>query len=72
MKWIEWVPKNTPKHIIGRYTERVFDPIDGRFEPQSIEAFCSQCQTPFKRVCESGRPREWITRFVMVHRHGAA
>lgn len=67
--WIDWTPLRAPSHITGRYTARVFDPETRTFDEQQIEAYCSRCNTSFKRACNSGRPREWIAKFAAVHRH---
>jgi hypothetical protein len=69
LSWIAWVPLSAPAFITGRYAERVFDHETRTFDPQAVEAACGKCKAILRHSCESGRPREWIARFVTVHRH---
>jgi hypothetical protein len=71
-RWIAWTPSSSRPHITAQYTERVYDYETRAFEPQTVHAHCGKCNAVLKHECASGRPREWIARFALVHRHDDA
>lgn len=64
---VEWVPQFAA-HVVGWYDERRFDE-DGLPETQAWGAKCSVCNHEHKGQCDSGRVREHIQRFALVHLH---
>ena len=68
--WVGWSDSRAP-HVEARYTARVWDEEAKMHEEQRVEATCTHpgCGATFKRGCSSGRPREILTTFVLVHLH---
>lgn len=68
MKWQEWSPEGR-SHIKGRYTTREVDPRTGLWDPQEVRVTCTVCGDEWRTQCASGRVREHIVRFGVVHAH---
>lgn len=66
---VEWVPSFAPAHISGGYDERQYDAEDGMPETQAWWAKCAVCNHEHKGQCDSGRVRQHIQRFTLVHLH---
>ena len=64
---VEWSPRAFP-HVVGRYNARRVGE-DGMPEPQRIVVHCTLCETTWQGDCTSGRPREKIAKFAVVHAH---
>lgn len=58
-----------PRHVVGRYTERMVDPATGMPEPQKIVATCTVCSAEWRGECLTGAVRSHINRFATVHLH---
>lgn len=63
----EWSPDWAP-HVKGKFQDREVG-RDGLPEEAHIEAFCTACNATFRRMCASGRPRQWIGTFAAQHLH---
>jgi len=63
---VTWAP-----HVQGRWSERGEPDEDGKFEPQVVEALCTWpgCGAVFRARCLTGRTREHIHNFAIVHLH---
>ena len=68
--WIGWSDSRAP-HVEARYTARVWDAEAKLHEEQRVEATCKHpgCGGEIKRTCSSGRPRELLATFMLVHLH---
>jgi hypothetical protein len=66
---VDWVPSFAPAHIHGWYDERQYDAEDGLPETQAWGATCDVCRHEHKGQCDSGRVRQHIQRFALVHLH---
>ena len=64
---VKYTPPFAP-HVFGSYTARTLGP-DGIPDEQKVEAYCTTCQTTFKRTCASGMVRKHIATFALVHLH---
>lgn len=60
---VSWVPGWAAGKIEATHT--VYDPMDPE---QKIVMTCLMCGQRDRRLCNSGNPRAWITRFAVVHR----
>ncbi len=69
-EWVGWTDSRAP-HVEARYTARVWDEATRLHEEQRVEAKCTHlgCGATFRRTCSSGRPREILVTFVLVHLH---
>ncbi len=66
-RWQEWSPANA-SHVQGRFTPRHWNGVG--FDPQWVEATCTTCKESSARVrCDSGRVREKIVAFSLLHLH---
>lgn len=54
-------------HVRGEYTRRVWD--GERFEEQTVKATCSLCKQTMETRCDSGRVREKIAKWAVLHLH---
>lgn len=66
--WEQWNPPNVP-HVKGTFTQRTIDPDTKLPEEQTVRARCEQCGATWQTRCSSGRVREHIQRFALVHAH---
>jgi len=56
-------------HVMGEIEPRSWDQEDGRWEDQRVEARCEKCGATLRAVCRSGKPRQWVVKFALVHLH---
>ena len=54
-------------HVKGRYTPREY--VDGKHEPQIVEAVCETCGQRYRAECRQGQPRAHVSRFARLHLH---
>lgn len=66
--WVEWSP-GSAAHVKGRYLPRVWDEASGSYERQPVEATCTLCGEAYAYSCDSGRVRERIANFALLHLH---
>jgi hypothetical protein len=66
LSWEAWNPVFAPL-VRGKYTPRVWD--GERYEPQQVEATCEGCNEELTTVCDSGRVREKISKWAVMHLH---
>lgn len=64
------IPYQSPNypHIEASYEARVIDEETGEPQPQKVNAKCLRCGAEYRHECTSGRVRERIIKFAMIHR----
>ncbi len=61
-----WSPRAAPR-VVGTYTRRVWNGVS--FDPQRINIRCEVCGERWEGVCDSGRVRDRIAKWSVLHRH---
>lgn len=65
---LEHRPRWAP-HVVGRFAPRVHDPETGEVEPQVVRLLCEKCRDEHQVVCVTGRPREHVGQYALMHLH---
>lgn len=65
---VPWNPHFAPA-VTGMHEPRAFDPTTRTFDPQRFRVVCVSCGDTFEGVCDSGRIRQKIDKWAVMHLH---